>query len=477
MKLVTPVILCGGVGTRLWPMSRTHNPKQFQPIDADNASFFQSTVQRHVGTLYDHPVVCVSNNHIATVSRQLKGIGANARIISEPFSRNTGAALLATSIILLKDDPDAIVLALPSDHSIIGNFDPAIVNSLAAVQEGLIVTFGIQPRHPEIGYGYIVDDGAYEGYPGVRVVGKFVEKPPIHVAQTLIDAGNAFWASGISMFRAATLVEEYRRYAPATLKAVRLAVNQAELFGAMTLLSPEHYRKAVNEPTEVTIFEKSARMALVPAEVQWNDVGAWAAFHAIGKKDESGNVGSGDVLFLDTNSSYVRGGDRLIAVVGLDNVVVVDTPDALLVTSRNNSQSVKKLVEKLTQDGRQEVVDHRWLLTDWGRIGTISEGNGYCIKQMVLSPEMTMLIEPLAGRRSLLTIAEGEGIMQMGDEQFVVSAGKSFEIGTQVRAAISNTGSGPLLALEVICAAEPIARTEPTAVEITFGDTGSKQYA
>lgn len=476
MSIINPVILCGGVGTRLWPLSREQQPKQFQPIDGDGITFFQATVQRHSGRLFGKPVVLVNQRHLPTVSRQMRALMTEAMVIGEPMSRNTGPALLAASLYLCDENPDAILLALPSDHVIDGDLEPSMAAALPAVRDGLIVTFGITPRYPESGYGYIVDGGAYFGYDGVRKAERFVEKPAIEVAEALISEGGAFWASGISIFRAQTLIEEYRRIAPDTLRAVQEAKRLAERAGSGVILDAYSFAQASNESTESAIFEHTALMSLFPADVQWDDVGAWSAFHTIGTKDATGNVASGDVVLVDTENSYIRGGNKLIAVVGLSDVIVVDTPDALLVTSRTASQKVKKVVEMLAKTSRPEIVDHRWINTDWGRIGTISEGGGYSIRQMVLNPGGTVLFESKATQKSLLTVAEGIAQIQTEAGIKELSAGATFEVGPQVRAVLTNPGVVMLQIIEVNCEVGAKQEAVPSETRAGSSEDGSNAY-
>jgi mannose-1-phosphate guanylyltransferase/mannose-6-phosphate isomerase len=477
MSKIIPVILCGGIGTRLWPLSRSQHPKQFQPIDETGVTFFQSTVQRHAGKMYDEPLICVSVGHVPTVSRQLRTIKVPASVIAEPVSRNTGAALLAAALTSIRHDPEAVLLALPSDHVITGDFDQAVVSSLAAVNDGLIVTFGIEPRYPESGYGYIIDGGSFIGYDQVRRVARFIEKPATDVASSLIEAGGAYWASGISMFRADTLICEFQRFAPESYDAVVSAVARGASANEVLILHEDSYALAASASTESTIFEKTDRIALRAAPIQWDDVGAWSAFHNIGLKGDGGNVSSGDVVTIDTENSYIRGSNRLIAVVGMTDVVIVDTPDALLVTTRQACQNVKKVVERLIESSRPEVVDHRWQITDWGRVGTLSQGGGYLLKQIVLNEGMTVLFEPVAGRRSLITIAEGIGYVKINGIQNEVAAGATIEIGPQMRAAMSNAGTIPLQAIEVSCDVPDAVVNLPAEVERLLAPSNSSYYA
>ena len=451
MKNLHPVILCGGVGTRLWPLSRSQQPKQFQAISGDTpTTFFQGTVLRHVAAMYGRPLVSARTGHVPTVRRQLRDIGVDADIVAEPMARNTGPALLAIALQLHSRNAEAVMLALPSDHVISGDFDSVIFDALPAAADGLIVAFGITPRYPETGYGYMVDTGGYLGYSAVRRLSGFIEKPVSDVATALIAAGNAYWATGISLFRADVLIAEYAQFDPATLTAVKEAVDSATEIDGVTYLG-ERYGQARSSSTESAIFEHSRLTALAPAAIGWDDVGAWSSFHAIGKKNAEGNVTSGDVIMVDSHNSYVRAGGRLVAVVGMSDVVVVDTDDALLITNRASTQSVRKVVDQLTSAHRQEAVEHRWLTTDWGRVGTLSTANGFVLKQLHIEPGLTVVFEPLAGRRSLITIADGDGMLLIAGTKRGLKPGDTVDVGPNVTASITNVGDSQLQAIEVNC--------------------------
>lgn len=368
MTQITPIVLCGGVGTRLWPMSRSQSPKQFHPVaGAGSPSFFQSTVQRHRSALYSQPFIVTAAAHRAKVRNQLNDLQCQADIIAEPLARNTGPAVLAAALTLIERDRDAVMLVLPSDHIISGDFDSIISASLQAAIDGRIVLFGIKPEYPETGYGYIVDGGAYTNFDGLRRVAKFVEKPEIRIATSYIATNTAYWASGISLFRAETIIAEFERFDPATLAAVRRSLDAKVDMEGDIYLGAEGFRKATNEPTERIIFERSSLVALAPSPIKWSDVGSWTSVHGISQGDEQGNVFFGDVIATGTENALVRSDTRLVAVVGVDDVIVVDTPDAVLVTRRGKCQDVKKIVESLKFEERAEAKTHRYNEHSWGK--------------------------------------------------------------------------------------------------------------
>ncbi|MEO0916898.1 MAG: sugar phosphate nucleotidyltransferase, partial [Pseudomonadota bacterium] len=316
-------------------MSRTQSPKQFQPVAGKGSlTFFQATVQRHRIKGFGRPVIVTAAQHAKLVSRQLQEIQCDATVICEPMARNTGPAVLAAAMVIEGETPGALMLVAPSDHIIQGNLNTPILAMRKAAADGRIVTFGIKPTYPETGYGYISDGGAFSTYDGLHRVAQFIEKPPLSRARALMQTGCAYWASGISLYGANTIIAEFSRLDKATFKAVRHAIDRGDAGHFGLLLHSDSFRRATNEPTERIVFEHSKSVALAPLDVEWSDVGCWTSMHAIGTPDEAGNVCQGDVISVGTTNSLVRSEDRLVAVVGMSDVIVVDTPDAVLVTAR-----------------------------------------------------------------------------------------------------------------------------------------------
>ncbi|SPF77988.1 mannose-1-phosphate guanylyltransferase [Pseudoprimorskyibacter insulae] len=360
MTKIYPLIICGGNGTRLWPISRTQSPKQFQKVgDADSLTFFQSTVERHRGEDFADPIVVTSVRHRKVVHEQLDEIGVQAEVILEPMGRNTGPAVLAAALTKIADDPDALLLVLPADHVIRGDLNTTITAMRGAALDGYIITFGIKPRFAETGFGYIVDDGPIVGHNGLRMVERFVEKPPARKARQLVESDIAYWASGISMFSAKTIIEEYTQFDPATVEAVRKSVELADEREDGLMLNAIRFSEAGNLPTEQAVFEKTSRISLAPLDIDWSDVGSWSAMYGISDTDHLGNVLQGDAIAVETQNSMVRSdGRRLVTLVGMKDTIVIDTPDALLVTQVGHCQSVKKVAEFLKEEKRLEAERH-----------------------------------------------------------------------------------------------------------------------
>jgi mannose-1-phosphate guanylyltransferase/mannose-6-phosphate isomerase len=358
--LVTPLIICGGNGTRLWPISRTQSPKQFQRLgDATSPTFFQSAVLRHRGEGYGKPVIVSSIKHRATIAAQLADIGVEATVIHEPVGKNTGPAVLAAALAVMAQDRDGIMVVVPADHVIEGDLNRTVMAMRAAARSGRIITFGIKPRYAETGFGYITDGGPVVDYPGLHDVDRFVEKPPARKARQLVESERAYWASGLSMFSARTIITEYQKFDPETVAAVAHALAAGTRAEDGIELDPTHFARATSAPTESMVFEKTKCIALARLDVDWSDVGSWTAMHGISKADDQGNVLQGDVIAVETTNSMVRATSRLVTVVGMKDVIVIDTDDALLVTQVGHCQSVKKVAEHLKGEGRAEAEVHR----------------------------------------------------------------------------------------------------------------------
>ena len=416
------------MGTRLWPLSRTEHPKQFQRIDVDTpTTFFQATIQRCIHSGFAEPIVSVGKGHINALKQQLDDIKVNAQIIAEPVARNTGPAVLAAALWLAKTDPGAILCVMPSDHLIKGDLAGQIMAQTALANEGKIVLFGIEPRYPDPGFGYIVGGESLANHVNARDVRQFVEKPPTSNAEELIAAGNAFWASGISMFRADRIIAEFARFDPKTLDAVRRALGYGDNLDGVQHLEVGAFASSSCMPTESLIFEKSEHVVLSPLDVAWSDVGAWSALHSIGEKDAEGNVLSGDVVCLGTKNSYVRS-NKLVAVIGMENVVVVETDDAMLVMALDKAQDVKTMVGMLQQVERREIIRHMRDQQNWGETHLMQNGDGYELRLLKMRAGTTMPILPDISAHRMLTVASGSGLLKIGERVTSLLNGQSFEV-------------------------------------------------
>jgi mannose-1-phosphate guanylyltransferase / mannose-6-phosphate isomerase len=468
---IYPVVLCGGMGARLWPMSRVQQPKQFQPTNGKGSlSYFQATLQRHRGPGFAAPIVVTNLGQGALVHRQLRDLQIKARVLAEPVARNTGPAVLAAALSAHQDDPDAQILVVPSDHVIKGDLNTTVLAMQQAAADGRIVLFGVPPAYPETGYGYIIDGGMFRAYPGLHRVETFLEKPSFDVAKSLISTGCAYWASGISLFRAETIIAEFRRLDPATLDHVSAAVQHGIQDEGSLILEPTEFAKARAEPTERIIFERSPHVALAPTQnLQWDDVGAWNAVHKIAARDDNGNLLTGDVIATDTRNTLVQGNSRLVAVIGLNDMIVVDTPDALLVMNRNNAQDVKQIVDHLKQQNRREVHTHAQREAHWGQEETLATAPGYNMRLLVVTPGATVRVNGTGQGPSMLTMLNGTGSYEKDGQVIMVARGQSVHVPSDLSLPLTNTSASELRVVQLMFTHEGDDHGVTTGVEQARG--------
>lgn len=468
--LITPLIVCGGNGTRLWPLSRTESPKQFQRMAGPGSpSFFQAAVRRHAGPAFGEPVIVTGAIHHGTVVAQLREIQATARVLCEPMGRNTGPAVLAACEVAIAADPDAVMVVVPADHVIEGDLAGPMVACHPAVAAGRIVTFGIPPRHAETGFGYIVGAEPLGG--PVRAVSRFVEKPGAAAAAALI-AGGALWASGLSMFRADVLRAEYGRLDPASVDAVSRAVSGGRSRDGALHLDGAAFMEAAAEPTEALVFERSDRIAVAPLDVAWDDVGSWKAMHEVARADGDGNVLQGDVIVLGSRDTLVRAESRLVSVVGLSDVVVVETADALLVASKSEGQRVKEVVEALKREARPETVRHAAAAPDMvglpegvpvpAAVAGMGAGEGFRLGTTAI-PVGAETVMARGTARDLAIVVRGR-IRATGPEWMkTVSEGGRVYADEEGEIALRNVGDEAAKLLFVTLGAEEVAPRAPAA--------------
>ncbi|MEM9640116.1 MAG: sugar phosphate nucleotidyltransferase [Pseudomonadota bacterium] len=442
MSVIYPLVICGGNGTRLWPVSRKQSPKQFQRVGpANSLTFFQAAMQRHRVPAFGRPCVVSSIDHAGTVASQLAQIQCDAQVIHEPMGRNTGPAVLAAALQLLTQDPAALMLVVPADHVIEGDLNKTILDMAEAAKRGHIITFGITPRYAETGFGYITDGGTTD-IPGLHIVDRFVEKPPKPEAQALVDSGTAYWASGLSMFAAATIVEEYRRFDPETVLAVEQALLRAVPVATGLVLEAESFGRATSAPTESMVFEKTERIALAPLNVSWSDVGSWTAMYGISPANADGNVLQGDVVAVDTNNSMVRSSDRLVTVVGMSDVIVIDTPDAVLVTRMGHDQNVKAVAEQLKAEKRPEVEKHTATAHAWGDFEQLIDKSCFNLSALNIKAGSSLEVDPMSAREAI--VVKGNLHVSNAHMQTDVVEGGRILLDPHLRSKLTNRTDDPV---------------------------------
>jgi len=449
---IHPVILSGGAGTRLWPLSRASYPKQLLKLSSQR-TMLQDTVARGlIDVGFAAPLLVCNEEHRFLVDDQLQQIGIKPQtILLEPKARNTGPAIAAAALWLLSRDPDALMLVQPSDHVIASpaDFHRAVMRGVAAAQEGRLVTFGIKPVRPDTGYGYIQSGEALSGGDGVFGVDRFVEKPDRETAQRFVDSGAFFWNSGIFLLSARAYLGELSRINPAMLDACERAVRDGQEDLAFFRLSAEPFGEAPSLSIDHAVMEHTTRAAVVPVDMAWSDVGSWPALRDIATADGDGNVLQGDVLAERMTNSYIRSEGRLVAAVGLDNVVVVATDDAVLVADANSAAEVSGIVAKLRGQNRSESQQHVTCHRPWGHYRSVDAGDRFQVKRITVKPGAKLSLQKHYHRAEHWVVVHGTAMVQRGEERMLVRENESvyIPIGTEHR--LENPGKLPLQLIEV----------------------------
>lgn len=437
---------------RLWPLSRALYPKQLYPL-AGKRSLLQETALRVADTnAFNPPLVIGNDAHRFVIAEQLRLIDIEPlRIVLEPDGRNTAPAVAAAACLAQQQDPEALLLVLPSDHAI-GNpkrFLAAVKTGKAAALAGNLVTFGIVPTAPETGYGYIRRGKPSKGIKGCFEVSRFVEKPNQATARKFVKAGDMFWNSGMFLFRADRYLEELDRLQPAIGKAARKAVEKANADLDFLRLDKKAFGASPAISIDYAVMEKTPAAALVPADMGWSDVGSWTALQGIGKADAKGTVKVGDVITEDVRNAYLRSEGPLVAALGVENIVVVATKDAVLVAGRDRAQDVKKIVEKLKAKDRKEAESHPKVYRPWGSFETIDAGSRFQVKRIIVKPGEKLSLQKHQHRAEHWVVVDGTALVTRGGEAFLLRENESTYIPPGTVHRLENAGEEPLHLIEV----------------------------
>lgn len=449
--MLVPVILSGGAGTRLWPLSRELYPKQLLPLMGEH-TMLQDTARRLEGLSAAPPVVVCNDAHRFLVAEQLRKIGIKPRaIVLEPFGRNTAPAIALAALAAVKAAPkgeDPVLLVLPADHVIrdVTAFQTAAVTAAVAAEEGKLVTFGVVPRTPETGYGYIRRG---ESLGPVQRIAQFVEKPSLERAQQFIASGDHYWNSGMFVFRAHRYLEELQKFAPAIATACREAFDSAQADLDFTRVDAQRFDACPSDSIDYAVMEKTADAVVVPLDAGWSDVGSWASLHAASNSDSDGNVARGDVVTEDSSNCYLFSESRLVAAVGLRDHVVVETKDAVLVAPKDRVQDVKALVAKIKDAGRYEHSLHREVFRPWGSYDSLENGQRFQVKRLSVKPGAQLSLQLHHHRAEHWVVVSGTARITRGEETFLLEENQSTYIPIGVRHRIENPGKIPLQVIEV----------------------------
>ena len=452
MGKVWPFILCGGAGTRLWPLSREAFPKQFHRL-VGTETLFQQTCLRLTGEPFADLTVLSNHRLRFLIAEQLEEIGAHAsRIVLEPAARNTAPTACIAALLTLQNDQDGFVLLAPSDHIIADpdGFRDAIVAGLEPAGSGAFVVFGIEPDSPHTGYGYIETDRGASANERVLPVQRFVEKPSREKAETYLDSGRHFWNAGIFLCKASLLLDLFEQHAPDILATCRSALEGAKTDLDFLVLG-EAYGKSPSISIDYAIVEKAQGIACVPLRSQWSDVGSWAALWAILEKSVDGNVvrGDGEVLLEDTRDSLVLSDHGCIALVGVENLVVIATEDSILVASREHAEAVKNIVERLKLNGAAHIAQHNRVYRPWGWYQSLNRGDRYQVKCIMVKPGGKLSLQSHHHRSEHWVVVEGTLEVTKGDESEFLSENESTFIPIGKKHRLANPGKIPALLIEV----------------------------
>ncbi|HEX6979010.1 MAG TPA: mannose-1-phosphate guanylyltransferase/mannose-6-phosphate isomerase [Alphaproteobacteria bacterium] len=448
---IVPVILSGGAGTRLWPLSRELYPKQLLPLVSEY-SLLQETARRISGASYAPPLVVCNDEHRFIIAEQLRLLGVKPRaIVLEPLPRNTAPAVAVAALMAAADDPNALILVLPSDHVLteLAAFHAAVAVAAAAARTGRLVTFGITPTGPETGYGYIRRDAPLTGIDGAYAIARFVEKPDLATAQSFIADGAWSWNSGMFLFPARLFLDELGRHEPDMLQATRDAVAGAVTDLEFVRLDKDAFARCPSKSVDYAVMEKTDVAAVVPAHLGWNDVGAWSALWELGDKDAGGNVTIGDVIAHDTRNSYLRSDRVLLSTIGVEDVVVVATSDVVLVAKKDRVQNVKNIVEELKAKGRSEATSHPIVYRPWGSYQCIDAGPRHQVKHIMVKPGHKLSLQKHAHRAEHWVVVSGVARVTRDEDLLTLRENMSTYIPVGCVHRLENPGPGPLHLIEV----------------------------
>ena len=448
--MLFPIIMAGGSGSRLWPLSRQLNPKQFLPLADADYSMLQATIQRLAGLGAELPRLICNEQHRFLAAEQLRLLGLEkAGILLEPVGRNTAPAIALAALQACSEAQDPILLVLAADHLIkdVEAFQTCIQTALPLAQDGKLVTFGIVPTHAETGYGYI-EQGIDVGIGGFKV-SRFVEKPDLVTAQEYLANGSYFWNSGMFMFRASRYLEELETYRPDILAACRAALAGGSQDMHFTRVDEAAFAACPDDSVDYAVMEKTTDAVMVPLDAGWSDIGSWTALWDVSDKDQQGNVFKGDVLNQQSRNTYVHADSRLVATVGLDDLVIVETKDAVLVAHKDHVQDVKKIVEQLKNGSRTEHINHREVYRPWGVYDSVDNGHRYQVKRITVKPGAKLSVQMHHHRAEHWIVVSGTARVTNGEKTYLVCENESTYIPIGQIHALENPGVIPLELIEV----------------------------
>lgn len=449
MKKIIPVILSGGSGTRLWPLSRKSRPKQFLALASEKTMFQETIVRLKGSSISDHPIVICSDDHRFMVAEQLRELDISPEsIILEPIGRNTAPALTIAALSKISE-PDALLLVLPSDHLIANQkaFHHALSIASPLAEAGKIVTFGIVPTHAETGYGYI--ESNISEISDWHTIARFVEKPNGETAQQYLDAGNFYWNSGMFMFKASKLLSEMRQFRPDIVSACEQALSESDQDMDFVRLASSKFEECPSESIDYAVMEQTNDAVVVPLDAGWSDLGSWSSLWETGNKDDNNNILKGDVLQIESKNCYLHAEHRLVTALGLDNIIVVETADAVMVAHPDNIQDVKALVDQLKNEQRSEAEQHREIYRPWGKYDAVDQGDRYQVKRITVNPGAKLSVQMHHHRAEHWIVVSGTAKIIIDGTEKLLSENQSTYVPVGSIHSLENPGKVPVEMIEV----------------------------
>jgi len=439
------ILLAGGTGTRLWPVSRELYPKQLVRFTGED-SLIQSTIKRLLPVLNKEKIrIVCGRKHDHEIAKQMDeaGVNSDGKVISEPCGRNTAPAILLAAFDVLATEDDAVLLIFPADHVIkdVNEFHNKIKAAVQLAKEGSIVTFGITPHYPETGYGYIEGSESNALYDDARKIKRFVEKPDKITAEKYLKAGNFFWNSGMFAFKASILIEEFKIYQPALLRTME------EIFHKNKPVTKTDYERLENISIDYAILEKTDKGVVLPSDFGWSDIGSWKSLYDFLEKDSNNNVIGGDVIAHNTEKCFIMGHERLIAASNLENIAIIETSDSVFISNLDSSRDVKAVVTKLKEKGRPEYYQHKFVHHPWGIVTSLEQKKGYSVKKLLVYPEKNM--EFANSGITNLTVIKGCTAISSGSNSQTCKKGESITLSDKDTIKILNNNSNPLCIIQV----------------------------
>ncbi|WP_458047978.1 mannose-1-phosphate guanylyltransferase/mannose-6-phosphate isomerase [Providencia hangzhouensis] len=447
--MIVPVILAGGSGSRLWPLSRTQYPKQFIPL-VNKDSMLQNTLHRINELSNSSPIVICNNDHRFMVAEQLRDINiTSASIILEPVSRNTAPAIALAALKAMEEENDPLLLVLAADHVItnIEAFNKIVLSAQNAAEENMLITFGVIPTHAETGYRYIKQGKKLSS--NLFEVDEFVEKPDIETANSYLTSGSFSWNSGIFLFKASTYLDELKKYSPKIFHCCCNAMNSAYDDLDFIRISKDIFSDCPNDSIDYAVMEKTRKAAVIPMSVGWSDVGSWSALWDVQNKDSNGNVIRGDTLIENSTNSYIYAKNKLVAAIGVNDLIIVETKDAVLVVNKNHVQDVKNIVNILKQQNRTEYLRHLEIFRPWGKHEHIADGERYHVKKVIVRPGEKTATQIHYHRAEHWIVVSGTAKVKNGSSEYLITENESTYIPIGSPHSFENPGKIDLEIIEV----------------------------